>query len=161
MRAASRKLEFENGREIAAAALRPPTYPRHGFYLRLEVRIPFERNGREKTEKYRIEGYDISNISGTSAVGSMVVFENGKPNKDEYRKFRIRTVFKPNDVGMLTEVLERRFRGHRGVGAWAMPDLILIDGGLARSKCCEKSSHEGRFTHTHSRYRKGSGAQAQ
>ncbi len=61
---------------------------------------------------YRIEGYDISNISGTSAVGSMVVFEDGEPSKDEYRKFRIKTIEGPNDVGMLTEVLERRFKRH-------------------------------------------------
>ena len=77
---------------------------------------------------YRIEGYDISNISGTSAVGSMVVFEDGEPNKNEYRKFRIRSIFQPNDVGMLKEVLERRFAR----SDWPMPDLVLIDGGLAQ-----------------------------
>ncbi len=95
---------------------------------------------------YRIEGYDISNISGTAAVGSMVVFEDGEPNKDEYRKFRIRGVVGPNDVGMLTEVLERRFAAkHRGAGGtvdgrtgWRMPDLILIDGGLAQANAAKK-----------------------
>jgi len=88
---------------------------------------------------YRIEGYDISNISGTSAVGSMVVFENGAPNKNEYRKFRIRTVFKPNDVGMLTEVLERRFKhGAASHGGWAMPNLILIDGGIGQANAAKK-----------------------
>ncbi len=95
---------------------------------------------------YRIEGYDISNISGTAAVGSMVVFEDGEPNKDEYRKFRIRGVSGPNDVGMLTEVLERRFAAkHRGTDAaaggragWRMPDLILIDGGLAQANAAKK-----------------------
>jgi excinuclease ABC subunit C len=86
---------------------------------------------------YRIEGYDISNISGTSAVGSMVVFEDGEPNKNEYRKFKIRTVFKPNDVGMLKEVLERRFshsvvEDQASKERWPMPDLVLIDGGLAQ-----------------------------
>jgi len=82
---------------------------------------------------YRIEGYDISNISGTSAVGSMVVFENGEPTKNEYRKFKIRTVFQPNDVGMLTEVLERRFKN-----SWALPNLILIDGGIAQANAAKK-----------------------
>jgi excinuclease ABC subunit C len=77
---------------------------------------------------YRIEGYDISNISGTSAVGSMVVFEDGEPNTNEYRKFKIRSIFQPNDVGMLKEVLERRFAR----SDWSMPDLVLIDGGLAQ-----------------------------
>lgn len=81
----------------------------------------------------RIEGYDISNISGTSAVGSMVVFENGEPNKSEYRKFKIRTVFQPNDVGMLTEVIERRLKN-----AWPLPTLMLIDGGLAQANAAKK-----------------------
>ncbi len=94
---------------------------------------------------YRIEGYDISNISGTSAVGSMVVFMDGEPDKNEYRKFRIRSVFQPNDVGMLKEVLERRFAHSSPTGSgttasaarksherWPMPDLVLIDGGLAQ-----------------------------
>ncbi|MEK7089619.1 MAG: GIY-YIG nuclease family protein [Patescibacteria group bacterium] len=72
----------------------------------------------------RIEGYDISNISGTAAVGSMVVFVNGEPDKNEYRKFKIKTVTGPNDIAMLREVLARRFNN-----TWAMPDLLLIDGG--------------------------------
>lgn len=72
----------------------------------------------------RIEGYDVSNISGTSAVGAMVVFEGTSPNKNEYRKFRIRTITKSDDVGMLKEVLHRRFSN-----PWLLPDLILIDGG--------------------------------
>lgn len=82
---------------------------------------------------YRIEGYDISNISGTSAVGSMVVFENNEPNKKEYRKFKIKTIFKPNDVGMLTEVLERRLKN-----SWRLPNLILIDGGIAQANAAKK-----------------------
>jgi len=72
----------------------------------------------------RIEGYDISNISGTSAVGSMVVFIGQQPNKDLYRKFKIRTVTGINDTEMIKEVLRRRFKNN-----WAHPDLILIDGG--------------------------------
>ena len=96
---------------------------------------------------FRIEGYDISNISGTSAVGSMVVFENGEPNKNEYRKFKIKTVT-ANDVGMLTEVLERRFARsaisqYRNIeisksSSWPLPDLILIDGGLAQVNAAYK-----------------------
>lgn len=76
---------------------------------------------------HRIEGYDISNISGTSAVGSMVVFVDGKPDKSEYRKFRIRTIEGANDVGMLREVMRRRLRND-----WPIPDLILVDGGLGQ-----------------------------
>jgi excinuclease ABC subunit C len=85
---------------------------------------------------YRIEGYDISNISGTSAVGSMVVFVDGEADKNEYRKFKIRSIFQPNDVGMLKEVLERRFAHsspeEQGKDRWPLPDLVLIDGGLAQ-----------------------------
>ncbi len=72
----------------------------------------------------RVEGYDISNISGTSSVASMVVFENGAPAKAEYRKFRIKTVEGSNDVASIREVLTRRFRND-----WRLPDVILIDGG--------------------------------
>jgi excinuclease ABC subunit C len=79
----------------------------------------------------RIEGYDISNISGTNAVGSMVVFTDGVPDKSQYRKFKIRTVRGANDVAMLREVLTRRLRHSLGSSAskWALPDLILVDGG--------------------------------
>ena len=59
---------------------------------------------------YRIECYDISNIQGTSAVGSMVVFENGRPNSALYRRFRIKLVEGQNDVASLQEVLRRRFK---------------------------------------------------
>ena len=81
----------------------------------------------------RIEAYDISNIQGTSAVGSMVVFEKGKPKADQYRRFKIRTVEGANDFAMLQEVLRRRFRraAHEDSAntSWARPDLLLIDGG--------------------------------
>lgn len=92
----------------------------------------------EYDEPYRIEGYDISNISGTSAVGSMVVFENGEPNKNEYRKFKIRTIFTPNDVGMLTEILSRRFKHGARSGGWTLPNLILIDGGIGQANAAKK-----------------------
>ena len=74
---------------------------------------------------YRIEAYDISNISGTSAVGSMTVFENGVSAKQEYRKFKIKTVEGANDVAMMREVLLRRFQHPE----WRFPDLVVIDGG--------------------------------
>jgi excinuclease ABC subunit C len=84
----------------------------------------------------RIECYDVSNFQGAETVASMVVFEDGKPRTGEYRRFRVRTVEGPNDVASHREVLRRRFRGPRpgdeGSGEerrWAMPDLVLIDGG--------------------------------
>ncbi len=84
----------------------------------------------------RIECYDISNFQGAESVGSMVVFEEGKPRSGEYRRFRIRTVQGANDFASHQEVLRRRFRntgagkeGDEEARRWAMPDLVIIDGG--------------------------------
>ena len=82
----------------------------------------------------RMEAYDISDIQGKAAVGSMVVFEKGRPKPAHYRRFRIRTVTGADDYAMLREVLKRRFkrldREASTPGTWAvLPDLILIDGG--------------------------------
>lgn len=85
----------------------------------------------------RIEGYDISNISGTSQVASMVVFENGAPAKAEYRKFKIKSVEGPNDVASMRETLMRRFKHDE----WRKPDLILIDGGLPQVHAAEEVLH--------------------
>ncbi len=76
----------------------------------------------------RIEGYDISNTGGEESVGSLVVFENGKPLKNDYRKFKIKTVQGSDDVSSLREVLYRRYIKTRTVKA-PLPDLILVDGG--------------------------------
>jgi len=73
----------------------------------------------------RIEAFDISNIQGVNAVGSMVVFENGQPKKSDYRKFTIRAEQRPDDFAMLAEMLGRRLR-HPD---WPRPDLIILDGG--------------------------------
>jgi len=82
----------------------------------------------------RMEAYDISDVQGKAAVGSMVVFENGRARPAHYRRFKIRTVAGANDYAMLQEVLRRRFaRLSEGTAlpeAWALvPDLVLIDGG--------------------------------
>lgn len=92
--------------------------------------------------KVRIEGYDISNISGTSPVGSMVVAEGNRLAKSEYRKFKIRTIHQSDDVGMLKEVLSRRFLHPKSLISWPLPDLVLVDGGqgqvnVARSVMAE------------------------
>lgn len=77
----------------------------------------------------RIEGYDVSNISGKDAAVSMVVFLSGKPAKAQYRLFNIHSLTSPNDPGMMKEALERRFRRWRDVSFGEPADLILVDGG--------------------------------
>ena len=89
----------------------------------------------------RIEAFDISNISGFQSVGSMVVFENGKPKRNDYRKFRIKWVQGANDYASMEEVLTRRFvhgleerkeleEENHDVGSFTrFPDLIMMDGG--------------------------------
>ncbi len=83
---------------------------------------------RMQTPISKIECYDISNIQGKQAVGSMVVFVNGQPDKNQYKKFRIRMKNEPNDIAMLKEMLQRRL-AHR---EWPYPDIMLIDGGIAQ-----------------------------
>ena len=89
----------------------------------------------------RIEGYDVSNISGTSAVGSMVVFMGDEPVKSEYKKFKIKTINQPDDVGMLKEVLGRRLSHEE----WPLPDMILIDGGKGQVSATEEILSESGF----------------
>lgn len=96
--------------------------------LRLALDLPYTPR--------RIECYDISHVQGAYTVGSMIVFINGKPKKDRYRKFKIKTVAGIDDFASLNEVLDRRFR--RGIeekeagkdaGFADFPDLFIIDGG--------------------------------
>lgn len=80
----------------------------------------------------RMEAFDISNISGYEAVGSMVVYEKGRPKRSDYRKFKIKWVQGPNDYASMEEVLTRRFTHERNgeFDSFArMPDLLLMDGG--------------------------------
>ncbi len=86
----------------------------------------------------RVEAFDISNISGFESVGSMIVYEKGKPKQSDYRKFKIKTVKGPDDYASMDEVLRRRFthgmaEQQEGNGAYGkfsrFPDLIMMDGG--------------------------------
>ena len=89
----------------------------------------------------RMEAYDISNISGFESVGSMVVYEKGKPKRSDYRKFRIKWVQGPNDYASMEEVLTRRFT-HESKGEYdsfsILPDLILMDGGRGQVNIARK-----------------------
>ncbi len=90
----------------------------------------------------RIEGYDVSNIQGEFATSAMVVFIDGRPDKNEYRKFKIRIAGKSNDVAMLKEVLTRRFNHPE----WRYPDLILIDGGKGQLNAARSAIFNFQFS---------------
>jgi excinuclease ABC subunit C len=140
MRAASRRMEFE-----AAARLRDNLAALDHMNERVTFRALREEDvrGRLQTSQAlqalqaalglprppaRIECFDISHAQGAATVASMVVFENGRPLKSHYRKFKINTVAGVDDFKSMAEVVARRYRRVRDEGA-AWPDLILIDGG--------------------------------
>jgi len=107
----------------------------------------------------RIESYDISNINGFQSVGSMVVFEDGKPKRSDYRKFKIKTVKGPDDYASMYEVLTRRFRHGieeteelqekgliKEVGSFTrFPGLIMMDGGKGQVHIAQKVLEELRL----------------
>ncbi len=105
----------------------------------------------------RIEAYDISNTAGYESVGSMVVFEHGKPKKSDYRKFKIKTITGPDDYASLEEVLYRRFRhgleeqsqmeqGNKQFGSFTkFPSVIMMDGGKGQVHIAEKVMEELRL----------------
>lgn len=80
----------------------------------------------------RIESFDISNIQGVDSIGSMVVFTNGKKDKKEYRRYKIKTVIGPNDYDSMAEIVERRLK------YGAFPDLMLLDGGKGQVSAVKK-----------------------
>ncbi len=85
-----------------------------------------------------IEGIDISNTGGDESVGSLVVFKDGRPDKDNYRKYRIETVQGPNDVASLAEVVRRRYSRLRSEDR-PLPDLVIVDGGKGQLSSAQKS----------------------
>lgn len=146
------EMAFKNARDAAdkrAAQLRRSYERTTGALEELKRALGLERLPR------RIEGYDISNTQGALSVASMVVMQDGLPDKKEYRHFRIKTVEGPNDFASMHEVIERRFR--HGVaereelaasgrpvteGKFArMPDLVLIDGGPEQLKNALDAAH--------------------
>jgi excinuclease ABC subunit C len=102
------------------------------------IRDIFTLLGIESRNDYRVEAYDISNTAGFQSVGSMIVYENGKPKRNDYRKFKIKTVEGPNDYGSMYEMLTRRFihgleeQEKQTENFSRFPDLIMMDGGLGQ-----------------------------
>jgi excinuclease ABC subunit C len=136
MREAAKKEEFEEAAKIRDQILALEKVLEHSRILEKEVRIEVPwKEIEEKLKKFlkiekvsRIEAFDVSQIHGNFAVGSMVTFINGVPEKNFYRRFKIKFTKKPSDVDMIREILERRFKHEE----WGFPDLILIDGGRAQ-----------------------------
>lgn len=121
MKDAAKKTEFEK-----AAKLRGRIFAlKHIQDVALISENKIE-GGENLEASKRVEGYDVSNISGTSAVGAMAVWQGGI-SKKEYRLFRIRTITGSNDVGMLKEIITRRLNNN-----WPLPDLVMVDGGSAQ-----------------------------
>lgn len=86
----------------------------------------------------RIECYDISHFQGDMTVASQVVFEDGVPSKDHYRRYKIKTIDGPNDFASMKEVISRRLKHQE----WDLPDLILVDGGKGQLSSAEKALEE-------------------
>ncbi len=112
--------------------------------IKREVKNPFLEKNKELNENllgnknYRTEAYDIAHMSGKNMVGVMTVMSEGIPDKASYRKFKIKTQEKSNDVGALKEVLTRRFLHSE----WAFPDLIVLDGSTAQINTANKIIRE-------------------
>ncbi len=134
MREAVKKEAFEQAAALRDQAESIENIFRHKMTLEHTPRPYAHRQDLQKTfrllfqtnqEIRRVEAYDISNISGTAATGSMAVFLEGRPAKSEYRMFNIKTVNHASDVDMIKEVIQRRLRHPE----WQYPNLMVIDGG--------------------------------
>jgi excinuclease ABC subunit C len=153
MRTASETLDYEK-----AAELRDRLYALQTMEERVTVReikrgdLPRSLAFTTRLEELKnvlglekwpivIEGFDISDISGKEAVGSMVRFQNGRPDKNNYRKFMIKTVSGIDDYSMIKEVVARRYRHLRKEMA-ELPDLVLIDGGKGQLSAAREALSE-------------------
>lgn len=142
MREAASQEKFERAREIRDQIYGLERIFKHSFLFvepNYETGLLEIQNhlNLEKVPK-RIEGYDISNIQGTQASGSMVVFVNGQPEKNEYRKFKIKTKSTPDDYAMMHEVLTRRLTRTD----WDKPDLLFVDGGKGQLNVAKSVTRE-------------------
>ncbi|MCK4994932.1 MAG: excinuclease ABC subunit UvrC [Candidatus Omnitrophica bacterium] len=135
MKAASLTHDFESALElrnqIESLSSVPIIYRRFAVADQVEE---LQKVLRLKRRPVYIEGYDISNIFGSEAVGSMVRFKGGRAYKRDYRRFKIKSIKGVDDYAMMREVLFRRFSGEIS-DAFVHPDLILIDGGKGHLKC--------------------------
>jgi len=146
MRSAAKRLDFEEAEKIKLKINSIKTTTRKIEDVQRYLSGPEVLNNRYEQElaslkdflkltkiPERIECYDISNLGKDFAVGSMVVMKRGQISKEDYRRFRIKSVEKVNDPAMIAEVLSRRFENN-----WPRPDLILVDGGRTQLNAASK-----------------------
>jgi len=132
MQAAAKKQEFERAAELRNQIFALEHIKDVAMITKEDFVLPFSKRVSDSNIDLngRIEAYDISNISGDFAVGSMTVFEEGRAAKAQYRKFKIKTVKGANDVAMMEEVIRRRLRrAELYPKAWPLPEVMVIDGG--------------------------------
>jgi len=151
MKKLAREKEFEEAAKIRDKILALERILEHAKIFEIEKREYFgweeisnffQRIWKRKKKISRIEAFDVSNIRGKMATGSMVTFIDGIPQKNLYRKFRIKREGKIDDLSMIKEVLERRFSHLE----WGIPDLILIDGGKAHLNLAKKIKDKNKKT---------------
>jgi len=153
MKIASKKLKFEEAEEIRKKlnGLNYVTQPRGDVTRYMEdpefIRLRYKEDLEElksvlnlKKIPGRIEGYDISNIHGEYATGSMVVITDGEIDKSEYKKFKIKRVKGISDTAMMKEIISRRFNND-----WRLPDLIVVDGGKGQLSSCLAAQKESQL----------------
>jgi len=99
-----------------------------------DISLIKEEPARGPVANFRIEAYDIAHLGGKEMTGVMVVVEDGKAKKSDYRKFKIRTIASADDTGALKEVLSRRFKHVE----WSLPNLIVVDGSVAQRNATHK-----------------------
>ncbi len=108
------------------------------------IMAEMQKNLRMPVEPRHIEGFDNSNIQGTNPVSACVVFKDGKPSKQDYRIFHVKTVEGPNDFATMEEVILRRYSRLLDEGE-DLPQLILIDGGKGQLSSAVKKSENSRL----------------
>lgn len=132
MKTAAKELRFERAGEVKRTL----------FGLRHIQDMALIKDDLREKHAHRIEAYDVAHLGGTASVGVMVVVEESRPNKGEYRQFRLRDKHNGNDLSALGEILMRRLR-HR---EWPLPELIVVDGALLQLGRAEQVLREAGVT---------------
>lgn len=132
MRAFSNSREFENAAKVKRQMF--------ALYHIQDVSL-LKAENLPSVGTFRIESYDIAHLSGTNIVGAMAVVEDGETKKSDYRKFKIKEQAGADDTKALAEILTRRLK-HK---EWPLPNLIVVDGGMAQKRTAEKILRENKL----------------